>query len=485
MKFPNPFGIASATPATSADMIRRGFEQGWGFAVTKTFSLDKDLVKNVSPRIVRGTTSGHAFGPGQSSFMNIELISEKSSLYWIKVVTELKKDFPDRVIIASIMCAYNKEDWVELATATEKSGCDALELNLSCPHGMGEKGLGLACGQNDYMVENITRWVKQAVKCPVFTKLTPNVTDIRTIAAAAQKGGADGVTAINTISSLMGLAGNAKPWPAVGSAQRTTYGGMSGNATRPVALKAVSSIARWCPGLNIMATGGADSADSTMQFIHCGAGVVQICSAVQNQDFTVVEDYITGLKAHLYLQAREDLALWDGQSPPKAYSLRNEIGKGLPKFGPFLEKRLEERAQVAAKNRDQLPEFKAPERPPVPAKISTLKEEVGRGLPRIGEYMQLNNEEQVVAVIDEESCINCGKCYMTCNDSGYQAIKFDSETHLPSVTLDCTGCTLCYSVCPIPECISMVPRKEPYAPYKPLRGIKPNFDPFEAALDKH
>jgi len=312
----------------------------------------------------------------------------------------------------------------------------------------------------------------------VFTKLTPNVTDIRTIAAAAQKGGADGVTAINTISALMGVQGTANVWPAVGTQQRTTYGGLSGNATRPVALKAVSAIAKWCPGLNILAAGGIESADTAIQFLHCGAGVVQICSAVQNQDFTVVEDYMLGMKAYLYLQAREDLKGWDGQSPPKAYTLRQEIGKGLPKFGPYLEKRLQQRHESAVKAKGELPEYKAPERPPVPPKLPTVKDQLGRALPRIGEYMQLNNEEQAVAIIDEESCINCGKCYMTCNDSGYQAIKFDAETHLPSVTLDCTGCTLCLSVCPIPDCITMVPRKEPYAPYKPIRGITPNFDPF-------
>lgn len=125
------------------------------------------------------------------------------------------------------------------------------------------------------MVEDITRWVKSCVKIPVFTKLTPNITDVRTIARAAQKGGANGVTAINTISGLMHLKANATAWPAVGKEKRTTYGGVSGNATRPVGLKAVSSVSKWCPGLLIMGAGGIDSADTALQFIHAGAGVVQ------------------------------------------------------------------------------------------------------------------------------------------------------------------------------------------------------------------
>uniref|UniRef100_A0A673BX02 dihydropyrimidine dehydrogenase (NADP(+)) n=1 Tax=Sphaeramia orbicularis TaxID=375764 RepID=A0A673BX02_9TELE len=171
IKFPNPFGLASAPPTTSTAMIRRAFEQGWGFALTKTFGLDKDLVTNVSPRIVRGTTSGHIYGPGQGSFLNIELISEKTAAYWCQSVAELKKDFPNNVVISSIMCSYNKEDWTELAKMAEESGADALELNLSCPHGMGERGMGLACGQDPVLVRNICRWVRAATTIPFFSRL--------------------------------------------------------------------------------------------------------------------------------------------------------------------------------------------------------------------------------------------------------------------------------------------------------------------------
>ncbi|KAJ7395280.1 Dihydropyrimidine dehydrogenase [NADP(+)] [Pitangus sulphuratus] len=275
LKFPNPFGLASATPTTSSSMIRRAFEAGWGFAVTKTFSLDKDIVTNVSPRIVRGTTSGPMYGPGQGSFLNIELISEKTAAYWCKSIAELKADFPNHILIASIMCSYSREDWTELSKMAEVAGADALELNLSCPHGMGERGMGLACGQDPELVRNICRWVRQAVQIPFFAKLTPNVTDIVNIAKAAQEGGADGVTATNTVSGLMGLKADSTPWPAVGRGLRTTYGGMSGNAIRPIALRAVSAIARALPGFPILATGGIDSAEAGLQFLHSGASVLQ------------------------------------------------------------------------------------------------------------------------------------------------------------------------------------------------------------------
>lgn len=478
LKFINPFGLASATPATSTSMIRRAFEAGWGFALTKTFSLDKDIVTNVSPRIIRGTTSGPMYGPGQSSFLNIELISEKTAAYWCQSVTELKADFPDNIVIASIMCSYNKSDWMELSKMAEASGADALELNLSCPHGMGERGMGLACGQDPELVRNICRWVRQAVQVPFFAKLTPNVTDIVSIARAAKEGGADGVTATNTVSGLMGLRADGTPWPAVGTEKRTTYGGVSGTAIRPIALRAVTSIARALPGFPILATGGIDSAESGLQFLHSGASVLQVCSAVQNQDFTVIEDYCTGLRALLYLKSIEELQDWDGQSPATVSHQKGKpvpriaelTGKKLPSFGPYLE----QRKKIIAENKIKLKEENAaflplkrnhftPKKP-----IPTIKDVIGKTLQYLGAFGELSNTEQVVAQIDEEMCINCGKCYMTCNDSGYQAIRFDPETHLPTITNACTGCTLCVSVCPIIDCLKMVSRT---TPYEPKRGL--------------
>ena len=171
-------------------------------------SSSQDMVTNVSPRIVRGTTTGHVYGPGQSSFLNIELISEKTAGYWLQSVSELKRDFPEKVwstshthtcghilihthtqiVIASVMCGYNEADWTELCQLSEKAGADALELNLSCPHGMGERGMGLACGQKPELVRNICRWVRAAVKIPFFAKMTPNITEITDIARAAKEG---------------------------------------------------------------------------------------------------------------------------------------------------------------------------------------------------------------------------------------------------------------------------------------------------------
>jgi len=318
----------------------------------------------------------------------------------------------------------------------------------------------------------------------VFAKLTPNVTNIVTIAAAAKAGGADGVTATNTVSGLMGLKGDGNAWPQVGSEKRTTYGGVSGNAIRPIALKAVSAIARALPGFPILATGGIDSADVGLQFLHAGAHAVQVCSAVQNQDYTVINDYNTGLQAMMYLKGRPDLAGWDGQSEPtpkhqkgKVVTISTDNG-AKPFFGHFEGERW---ADIAERVSSEDKVLTLESTSPLPldrtdaVNVPSINSVIGGGLSQIGQWYELSQSEQAVAVIDPDMCINCGKCYMTCNDSGYQAITFDGETHIPHVTDDCTGCTLCVSVCPINDCITMVDRD---GPYLPNRGT-PFFDEAE------
>lgn len=411
--------------------------------------------------------------------MNIELISEKCADYWLTGITELKRDFPSKVVIASIMCTYNEEDWTGLAKRAEAAGADMLELNLSCPHGMGESGMGLACGQDPKLVYNISLWVRAAVKIPFFVKLTPNITDIVSIAQAAQRGKADGVSAINTVQGLMSIKTDTSPWPAVGVDKRTTYGGVSGNATRPQALRAVSLIGNKLPGFPVCGIGGIDSADVALQFIQCGAPILQICSSIQNQDFSVVEDYIVGLKALLFLKANPppESLTWDGQSPPtqklqkgkQVVPLLDDNGKPLLHFGEYKKKREQKLLQMHLEkgalwnpHENGTNNGETGNTPVSINPVPKIKDALGAALPKIGSYKSLDNKKQVVALIDDDLCINCGKCYMTCADSGYQAIRFDPETHLPNVTDDCTGCNLCLSVCPIIDCISMVPKKIPH-----------------------
>ena len=492
LTFPNPLGLASAPPTGTSALIRRAFENGWGFCVTKTYGMDHDLITNVSPRIVRGTTAGDGnFGPKQGGFLNIELISEKTEQYWLQSIREIVRDHPDKPLIASVMAAFKKEDWTHLAKNACDAGAHALELNLSCPHGMGEKGMGLACGQDPEMVETILGWVTEvAGDVPVFAKLTPNVTDIVQIAMAAQRGGAAGVTATNTVSGLMGLEADATAWPAIGSEKRTTYGGMSGNMIRPIALAAVARIAKAMPGFPILATGGCDSAHTALQFLQAGAHAVQVCSAVQNQDSTVIVDYTAGLQALLHLKGRQDATAWKGQyfatTPPhqagkltsaeSVLALNGGNGSFIPNFGHFAKQKAAVLSPVyeqslAASGLGEPSIYSASSQPP------SIADVIGSAGNRIGAWHELSQEEQVIAKIDPSMCVNCGACYTSCNDAGYQSISFDAVTHEAKIVdEDCTGCTLCLSVCPVNDCITMVPRGKPYIPD---RGV-PAGETFDA-----
>jgi len=347
--------------------------------------------------------------------------------------------------------------------------------------------MGLACGQDPEMVRRISQWVRSAVKIPFFPKMTPNITDIRKIARAAKEGGANGVTATNTVSGLMGLRPSGDAWPAVGGGKLTTYGGMSGSAIRPIALRAVSAIANELPDFPILATGGIESADTGLQFLNAGASLLQVCSAVQNQDFTVVEDYCTGLKALLYLRGIGSLRNWEGQSPPvgkhqKGQSLLAE-DKHLPAFGKFYhERNLIEHKILEKKDLLESERLFFASRPTdEPTHVSTVRDVVGQALDKVGAYGELDNREQVVALIDDDLCVNCGKCYMVCNDSGYQAISFDKQTHIAKVNDNCTGCTLCHSVCPIPDCIKMVPKTISHVI---KRGIPPRSTAVDSGIKK-
>uniref|UniRef100_A0A7S1KR95 dihydropyrimidine dehydrogenase (NADP(+)) n=1 Tax=Percolomonas cosmopolitus TaxID=63605 RepID=A0A7S1KR95_9EUKA len=476
MKFKNPFGFASAPPATTCEMIARGFQAGWGFAVTKTFSMDRDIVTNVAPRIIGGCTSGtKEDGPNHTSYLNIELISEKSASYWCNGIRQLKQRYPDHVVIASIMAPFNKEDWQTLAVRCEESNADAIEINLSCPHGMGERKMALFIGQCPDLITETCKWIKEVCNIPLFVKLTPNITDITEIAEAAIKGGADGCTATNTVSGLMSLNRKGEAWPRIGEKKLTTYGGMSGNAIRPIALRAVSAIHKKFPHFPILATGGVDSAEAALQFIHAGASVCQVSSAVQNQSMAIIEDFITGLKTLLFMNGHPEYDDWESQLAPEPDRERL-VGRGLPKFGKYLLERRELQAKDIMENGilTKKETFKIPDVKINLSNVPSIKDSIGKAVSRIGAWGAMDPEakEHVVAVIDPEVCVNCGLCYSICSDGGYTSIEMDPNTHVPVVNDNCTGCTLC-TVCPA-RAISMVPRSSlGKPPYQPSRGIEP------------
>lgn len=293
IKFPNPFVLASAPPTAHGSMIKRAFALGWGGAVVKTLKPDNLNIVDVTPRFATlKSNCGETIG-----FENIELITKRPLDVWLKEIREIKKEFPDRVLIGSIMAEVRQEEWQKIARSVQDAGVDALELNFSCPHGMPEKGIGAAIGQMPELTKTITAWVKEVARVPIIVKLTPNVTDISTIAQAALAGGADGLAAINTVQCLMGVnLGTFAPLPTVDG--YSTYGGYSGMAVKPIGLRIVSQLGRSIP-LPISGIGGIRSWEHAVEYMLLGASNVQICTEVMLKGYGIIDELVKGLEKYL------------------------------------------------------------------------------------------------------------------------------------------------------------------------------------------
>lgn len=295
VKFPNPFTLASAPPTTTGEMIMRAYEAGWGGAIIKTVGPAHERIDNVSPRFA----SLNAGNRRMFGFENIELISDRPLEVWLEECRRIKDRFPEHVLIGSIMAAGGAEaDWKELTRLFQDAGVDMIECNLGCPHGMPERGMGSACSQNPEITGNIARWVTEVARVPMIIKLSPNVTDITVPARAAITAGAHAVSAINTVNVLMGVdIEDFSVSPSVKG--RTTYGGYSGVAIKPMALKAVSDIARKFPDFPISATGGIATWKDAVEFLAVGATNLQVCTEVMLRGFGIVKELTKGLEEYM------------------------------------------------------------------------------------------------------------------------------------------------------------------------------------------
>ena len=229
-------------------------------------------------------------------FNNIELITDRSLEINLREITQVKKDWPDRAMIVSLMLPCEEALWAEILPLVEATGADGIELNFGCPHGMPERGMGAAVGQVPEYVEMVTRWCKKHSKLPVIVKLTPNITDVRAPARAALAGGADAVSLINTINSITHLdLDRMVAFPVVGNA--STHGGYCGSAVKPIALNMVAEIARdpQTANLPISGIGGIGNWRDAAEFIALGAGSVQVCTAAMLHGFRIVEEMKDGL----------------------------------------------------------------------------------------------------------------------------------------------------------------------------------------------
>jgi dihydropyrimidine dehydrogenase (NAD+) subunit PreA len=313
----------------------------------------------------------------------------------LREIKQVKRDWPDRAVVISLMVPCEEESWRAILARVEDTGADAVELNFGCPHGMSERGMGSAVGQVPEYIEMVTRWCKAHTRMPVFVKLTPNVTNVLGPARAARAGGADAVSLINTINSIMSVDLDVMaPTPVVGG--KGTHGGYCGPAVKPIALHMVAEIARDpdCAGLPISGIGGISNWRDAAEFMTLGAGSVQVCTAAMHKGFKIVDDMIDGL------------GYWMDE---KGY--RN------------------------------LDDFRA------------------AAIPNVTDWQYLDMNYEIVARIDQDLCIKCGLCHIACEDTSHQAIaagKAEGLRRYEVIDKECVGCNLCMHVCPVEGCISMV-----------------------------
>ena len=373
----NPFLLASSVVTSSYDMCARAFEAGWAGAAFKTIcSFD---IHEASPRFSAITgANGSIIG-----FKNIEQLSDHSVAENMEIFRRLKKAWPGKVILASVM-GRDDAEWESLARLCEENGADAVELNFSCPN-MADGGLGSDIGQVPELVERFTAAARRGTKLPILAKLTPNVAAMSPAAEAARRGGADGISAINTIKSIIGV--NPDTYvssPAVRG--MSAVGGYSGSAVKPIALRFIAELGRnpQLAGMHLSAIGGVENWSDALEFILLGGATVQVATAVMQYGYRIIDDLKAGLNYYL-------------------------AEKG---FG-------------------------------------SVKEAVGLALPHVSETTDVLERDTVIyPKFHREVCIGCGRCVISCADGGHQALRLNAERRPVLNAKKCVGCHLCRLVCP-------------------------------------
>src|ERR1041385_7401659 len=316
LKLPNPFIIGSGPPGTNLNVITKAFKEGWGAVIAKTISLDASKVVNVTPRYAKLLSHD---GQEVVGWENIELISDRPFHLWIDEFKKCKDLFPDGVLIASVMEEYRKDAWIEIVERCQNAGVDAFELNFSCPHGLPERKMGAAMGQDPDILEEVCGWVKSVAKKPVWAKMTPNITHIEEPSRAALKGGATGLRAINPIRSVMSVnLDTLRPEPTVEGF--TTPGGYSSKAVKPIALRMCMEIAQVIrsefPDRTLSGLGGIESGNDAAEFILLGSDTVQVCTGVMKFGYECVKPMCEQLLAFMAKHKFETLADFRGKSLP-------------------------------------------------------------------------------------------------------------------------------------------------------------------------
>ena len=312
VRFPNPFTLASAPPTTTGEMIMRAFDVGWGAAITKSLTVGSENTVNVTPRLAAledpwGRKKGRPYG-----LQNIELATTRPLEVWLEEIREIRERCPDNVIMASIMSdAHSPDAWQMLTVETQNAGAQIIEINLACPHGLPEVGMGAAIGANPELVGRVTRWCADVAEVPVIAKLTATCSDIKEVARAAMSNGASGIAAINTIGSISGVdLDTLVPRPIVGA--QSTHGGLSGPAIKPIALRCVCDVAQL--GYPVSCSGGLWTWRDAAEFVLLGASNLQFCTLVMFCGYAVINGLKRGLLKFMEEKGFETIADFCGKS---------------------------------------------------------------------------------------------------------------------------------------------------------------------------
>ncbi|MEJ7694923.1 NAD-dependent dihydropyrimidine dehydrogenase subunit PreA [Daejeonella sp.] len=392
IKSPNPFWLASAPPTDKKINVLRALEAGWGGVVWKTLGSQ---VKNVSSRY----SAVNFHGGKIMGFNNIELISDRPLQINLDEIREVLRLFPDRAMIVSLMADNSRESWHELIKKVEDTGAHGLELNFGCPHGMTERGMGAAVGQDPEIARTVVEWVMECATIPVITKLTPNVHSVVPTGKAVVEAGTNALSLINTIQSVTGIdLDTLVPNPNV--AGKSVFGGYCGPAVKPIALKFLTTLGQNETTRNVPVSGigGVSTWKDAVEFMLLGATNVQVCTAVMTHGFRIIEDLCEGLSN------------WMDE-------------KGFEDATDFI----------------------------------------GKSLPVMTNWEELDINYHIVAHINQDKCIHCGLCYIACEDTAHQAINLSYGTPYNTYSIkepECVGCNLCSLICPVDNCITMVEQRK-------------------------
>ena len=384
IKSPNPFWLASAPPTDKEYNVVRAFKAGWGGVVWKTLGEDPAVVN------VNGPRYGAIHGKDRQliGLNNIELITDRPLEVNLREIKQVKRDWPDRALVVSLMVPCEEQNWIDILRRVEETEADGVELNFGCPHGMCERGMGSAVGQEPEVNKEITSWAVEFSSVPVLSKLTPNVGDINPHGLASQAGGAHGVSLINTIKSIIGVdIDSFVPVPTVGA--RSSNGGYCGAAVKPIALHMCAQLAR-NPQFNIPISGigGVSNWRDAVEFLLLGASSVQVCTEVMLRGYRVVEDMIEGLEYYMKDHGFD--------------RLDDFIGKAVPSYSEWGN--LDLNYEIVAK---------------IDADAC-----IGCNLCQVAchdgahQCIHPNPDGSRVPVVDEDECVGCNLCQIVCPVDG-------------------------------------------------------------------